>query len=64
MTAQEPETGDALTCPWCGSTTRPVALHGHAICGRCSRPLYDCCDGEQAEPDSPITAGTFARVRT
>jgi hypothetical protein len=59
----EQETRDMITCPWCGGQTRGIEAHGHVQCGRCSRPLYDCCDGEKAEPESSITAGTFAHVR-
>ena len=40
-----------VICPWCGGETRPLFKHGHAECGRCNKPLSDCCDGEQAQPD-------------
>ena len=57
-------TNDPITCPWCGGVTRGIDAHGHVQCGRCSRPLFgDCCDGEQAQPDSSMTAGAFAHVR-
>tara|TARA_R110000824_G_scaffold287663_1_gene475751 strand:- start:281 stop:487 length:207 start_codon:yes stop_codon:yes gene_type:complete len=37
-------------CPWCGAQwQRPVFSRGKYICGRCARPLMDCCDGEQAQ---------------
>ena len=38
-------------CDWCGSWTRPQFHQSKYICGRCRRPLADCCDGEQAQPD-------------
>ena len=42
-----------VICPWCGGVTRPLFKHGHAECGRCNKPLSDCCDGERAEPKVP-----------
>ena len=33
-------------CEWCGSVTRPIAVHGHEQCGRCHRVLTECCKGE------------------
>ena len=57
-------TDNLMTCPWCGGITRGIDAHGHVQCGRCSRPVSgDCCDGEQAQPESPITTGTFAHVK-
>lgn len=38
-----------LDCPWCGAWTRPIMIRGHYECGRCKRPITDCCDGEQAQ---------------
>ncbi len=42
---------EPLICDYCGSWTRPNEVHGHYQCGRCHRPLNDCCSGEQAEPE-------------
>ena len=41
-----------IECGWCGAVDRPFYLHGKPICGRCSKPYADCCDGEQAQPNS------------
>ena len=46
---------EMVTCPWCGEATRPVFKHGHSECGRCSKPLSDCCDGEQHQTDEVDT---------
>ena len=44
---------DMVTCPWCGGITRPI-FKSHMECGRCGRPLADCCDGEQAQPEEDM----------
>ncbi len=28
-----------------------MLVRAHYECGRCRRPVRDCCDGEQAEPE-------------
>ncbi len=33
-------------CPWCGSTTRVMFIHGHYQCMACHRSVWDCCNGE------------------
>ena len=40
---------DLMVCPWCGGVTRPFMKNGHYDCGRCNKPVEDCCDGETAE---------------
>lgn len=37
-------------CPYCGTTMRPVPVHGHEQCRLCHTNIRPCCDGEQAEP--------------
>ncbi len=39
---------EPIECPWCGEFTRPMPMRAHYVCGRCFRPLMDCCDGETA----------------
>ena len=40
---------EIIICPWCGGSTRPCFNKGHYECGRCNRPISDCCDGEVAQ---------------
>ena len=59
-----------IDCPWCGEWTRPVFHSAKYICGRCRGPIVDCCDGEQAQPDSetfkdkpvPATGGAVEKA--
>jgi hypothetical protein len=37
--------GEWHDCPWCGSTTRVIFVHGHYECTACHRSVYDCCEG-------------------
>jgi hypothetical protein len=39
---------ELMICPWCAGITRPLFRQSKYICGRCNRPIVDCCDGEIA----------------
>jgi hypothetical protein len=47
------------SCPYCGSPSGFVYVHGHYQCKVCNQNVMPCCGGEQAcEDDNPINKTT------
>lgn len=39
-------------CPRCHSPLKTIVVHGHEQCMTCKSNIFECCSGEQCEPES------------
>jgi hypothetical protein len=47
-----PARPDEACCPRCHNPLRTVVVHGHEQCMMCKSNIFECCSGEQCEPES------------
>lgn len=42
-------------CPWCFTELVVVEVAGHYQCASCKRVVFECCQGECADPRYNVT---------
>ena len=50
----------ASACPYCGSQSGIVHVHGHAQCATCGVNIEPCCDG--ADPGSEVSKAALEPI--
>ncbi|MEC7245644.1 MAG: hypothetical protein VXW06_01790 [Pseudomonadota bacterium] len=43
---------DEASCPRCHSPLQTIRVHGHEQCAICKSNIFECCSGEQCQPEA------------
>ena len=43
---------DEASCPRCHSPLQTIVVHGHEQCVICKSNIFECCSGEQCQPEA------------